>query len=234
MNSYTDIRSDAIETIWTDDGWVLGPFKDKYSFLNTENVYMRWCKWFSNETRNQTELGRDCDWCEAIFLISGEIHVKYQTESVVLMNQGDYAIYDSLRHPKYNVIRNSTAIVLRWKSNFEGKIFGNVETHLDDYRQWIVGSFYDQQHHFYSQDFELKWGLKKEVPYKNPTKATDSISNYNWKSMAILTKGRMHFEFATDEAWLHECGHYVYWHPNIPHSNSTDRPSLCLTLRWLD
>lgn len=234
MSTYTDIRSGVLETIWTNDGWVLGPFKDKSSFLNTENIYMRWCKWNAGETRNQTNLGRSYDWCEAIFLISGEIRVKYQTDSVILMNEGDYAIYDSVRHPKYQVLRDSTAIVLRWKSTYEGKSYSNIENHIGEHRQWVIGPFIDKNHHFYSENFELKWGLKSEFPYKNPPKPSNNITNYNWKTMGVLCRGNMIYEFATENAYLGKCGHYVYWYPNIPHSNSTDRPSLCLTLRWLD
>ena len=234
MNSYTDIRSGVLETIWSDDGWVLGPFKDKLSFLRTENVYMRWCKWSAGQTRNQTKLGRSYDWCEAIFLISGEIRVKYQADSVLLINEGDYAIYDSVRHPKYQVLRDSVAIVLRWKSNFEGKLYSNVETHLDDHRQWIIGSFVDKDSHFYSENFELKWGLKTKTPYKNLAKIGEPITNYNWKTMGVLCRGTMIYEFATEKCYLGKSGHYAYWNPNVPHTNSTDRPSLLLTLRWLD
>jgi hypothetical protein len=234
MNSYTDIRSGVLETIWSNDGWVLGPFKHNLSFLNTENVYMRWCKWGAGETRNQTKLGRSYDWCEAIFLISGEIRVKYQADSVLLGNEGDYAVYDSVRHPKYQVLRDSTAIVLRWKSNFEGRVYNNIDNHLEDNRQWVIGSFVDKikNEHFYSENFELKWGLKTKTPYKNSAKIGEPITNYNWKTMGVLCRGTMIYEFATEKAYLGKCGHYAYWNPNVPHTNSTDRPSLLLTLRW--
>ena len=236
MSTYTDIRSGVLETIWSDDGWVLGPFKHTMSFLNTENVYMRWCKWSAGETRNQTKLGRSYDWCEAIFLISGEIRVKYQADSVLLGNEGDYAIYDSVRHPKYQVLRDSVAIVLRWKSNYEGRFYSNVENHLEDNRQWIIGPFVDKikNEHFYSENFEMKWGLKTKIPYKNSAKSKDLITNYNWKTMGVLCRGNMIYDFATQTEYLGKGGHYAYWHPNVPHSNSCTVPSLCLTLRWLD
>ena len=132
-------------------------------------------------------------------MISGEIRVKYQSDSVILMNEGDYAIYDSVRHPKYQVLRDSVAIVLRWKSNFEGKTYSNIENHLDDHRQWIIGPFVDKDSHFYSENFEMKWGLKTEAPYKNPAKIGEQIPNYSWKTMSVLGRGNMIYEIATEK-----------------------------------
>lgn len=227
-----EIKSGILDTIWSNDGWVLGPFKFKHSFLYSEDVYMRWCKWNANEIRNRTTLGRDKNWCESIFLVKGEIEFKYAGKSYLLNSEGDYAVYNSLLHPKLNVSKDSTAIILRWRSKFDGFVCDNIQQNLELNRQWIIGSFLNKDSCFYSDEFEMKWGLKNDYPYLNPAKSISSISNFNWKSMGILCRGNMIYEYPNDKSYLGACGHYTYWSPNIPHSNSTDRPSLCLTLRW--
>ena len=97
---YSDILGDNISFLVDEDGWVLSPHKSKMCRSHTNNVYFRWCDWKAGEIRNQTEIGRDYDWCEAVFLIKGEMFVKYESESILLSNYGDYALHDSILTPE--------------------------------------------------------------------------------------------------------------------------------------
>jgi len=83
---YSDIKNNNVSSIVDKDGWVLAPFKNNMCRTHTDSVYFRWCNWKAGEIRNQTEIGRDYDWCEAVFLIKGEMFVKYESESILLSN----------------------------------------------------------------------------------------------------------------------------------------------------
>ena len=86
------------------------------------------------------------------------MRVRYESESVLLHEYGNYAIHDSVRHPKFEILRDCVAIVLRWKSSYEGKRYGNVSNYTKYYKNWIVGPFVNQVDHpqFYSEDLEFK------------------------------------------------------------------------------
>lgn len=233
---YSDIKTDNIASITDADGWVLGPTKNKMCRTHTESVYFRWCNWKAGEIRNQTEIGRDYDWCEAVFLIKGEMFVKYESESILLHEYGDYAVHDSVRHPKFRIMRDCVAIVLRWKSNYEGKRYGNVSNYTKFYNNWVVGPFVDQNLHpqFYSEHLEFKWSIRHEVPYVRQPKINNEIENKDWKSMCVLTDGKFNIQFRHKRCEMNTQGDFVYWYPNLPHTNYTDTKSTLFTIRWLD
>ena len=231
-----DIQSGNISSIADKDGWVLAPFKNNMCRTHTNAVYFRWCDWKAGEIRNQTQIGRDYDWCEAVFLIKGEMRVKYESESILLHDYGDYAIHDSVRHPKFEIVRDCVAIVLRWKSKYEGKRYGNVSNYTDFYKGWIVGPFVDQSQHpqFYSDELEFKWSIRHEVPYVRQPKKDSEIENANWKSLCVLTDGKFNIQFETELCKMKQQGNFVYWNPNVPHINYTDVKSTLFTIRWRD
>lgn len=230
----TDIQIGNISSITDDDGWVLGPFKNSMCKTHTENVHLRWCEWKAGEIRNQTHEGRDYDWCEAIFLIKGEMFVKYNSESVLLHEYGDYAVHDSVRWPKFRITRDCTAIVLRWKSSYEGKRYGHVSNYTKFYNNWVIGPFVNQKEHpqFYSEDLEFKWSVRHEVPYIRGAKEDEDIQNKSWKSMCVLTDGNFSINFADSMRRMNKPGDFVYWHPNVPHTNHTNVKSTLFTIRW--
>lgn len=233
---YNDIKSGNLSSIADADGWVLAPFKNEMCRTHTNNVYLRWCNWKAGEIRNQTKIGRDYDWCEAIFLIEGEIRVKYELNSVLLMNSGDYAIYDSVRHPKFHINRDCIAIVLRWKSTYEGTRYGNVSNYTKFYKNWVVGPFVDQTEHphFYAENLEFKWSIRHEVPYLRKPKENVEIENEDWKSLCVLTNGEFKIQFEDKRGDMNTQGDFVYWYPNVPHINYTNEKSTLFTIRWLD
>jgi hypothetical protein len=236
MKNYSDIQEGNISSIKDNDGWVLGPFKNKMCKTYTESVHFRWCDWKAGETRNQTHIGRDHDWCEAVFLIKGEMFVKYNSETVLLHEYGDYAVHDSNRWPKFRITRDCVAIVLRWKSKYEGKRYGNVSNYTRFYNNWIVGPFVDQNEHphFYSDDLEFKWSIRHQVPYLREAKQSSDISNPDWKSMCVLTDGEFSINFGDPVCKMNKQGDFVYWHPNVPHINYTNTKSTLFTIRWND
>lgn len=232
----SDIQNENISSIADDDGWVLAPFKSSMCKTRTENVYFRWCDWKAGELRNQTQIGRDYDWCESVFLIKGEMRVKYECESVLLHEYGDYAIHDSVRHPKFEILRDCVAIVLRWKSSYEGKRYGNVSNYTKYYKNWIVGPFVNQVNHpqFYSEELEFKWSIRHEVPYIMYPKENAEIINEDWKSLCVLTDGSFNIQFKSKHTEMNTLGDFVYWYPNIPHINYTNTKSTLFTIRWRD
>ena len=55
----------------------------------------------SREIRNQTQIVEIMIGAEVLFLIKGEMRVKYESESILLPHEyGDYAIHDSIRRFK--------------------------------------------------------------------------------------------------------------------------------------
>lgn len=232
----TDIQIGNISSIADDDGWVLGPFKSSMCKTHTENVHFRWCDWKAGETRNQTHEGREYDWCEAVFLIKGEMFVKYNSESILLHEYGDYAVHDSVRWPKFKITRDCTAIVLRWKSNYEGKRYGHVSNYTKFYNNWVIGPFVNQKEHpqFYSEDLEFKWSVRHEVPYLRGPKTEEDIQNESWKSLCVLTDGSFTINFEDSSCKMNNSGDFVYWHPNVPHTNHTNVKSTLFTIRWKD
>ena len=232
----TDIQIGNISSIADDDGWVLGPFKSGMSKMHTENVHFRWCDWKAGETRNQTHEGRDCDWCEAVFLIKGEMFVKYNSESVLLHEYGDYAVHDSVRWPKFKITRDCTAIVLRWKSSYEGKRYGHVSNYTKFYNNWVIGPFVNQKEHpqFYSENLEFKWSVRHEVPYLRGAKEEEDIINKNWKTLSVLTSGDFSINFGERICKTQNAGDFVYFYPNVPHTNYTNTKSSLFTIRWCD
>jgi hypothetical protein len=236
MNNFSDIQTGSISSLIDKDGWVLAPFKDNMLKTHTESVYFRWCEWKAGETRNQTHEGRDYDWCEAVFLIKGEMFVKYNSESVLLHEYGDYAVHDSVRWPKFKITRDCTAIVLRWKSNYDGKRYGNVSNYTKFYNNWVVGPFVDKSIHpqFYSEDLEFKWSIRHEVPYLRTAKEEKEIQNSDWKSLCVLTDGNFKIQFQNKRCEMNKQGDYVYWNPNVPHTNYTNTKSTLFTIRWRD
>ena len=231
-----DIIADNIASITDTDGWVLAPFKSKMCRTHTENVYFRWCNWKAGEIRNQTQEGRDYDWCEAVFLIKGEMFVKYESESILLHEHGDYAVHDSVRHPKFRIMRDCIAIVLRWKSNYEGKRYGNVSNYTKYYKNWVIGPFVDKNLHpqFHSDNLEFKWSVRHEVPYIMGPKQDSDIINKEWKSLCVLDDGKFNIQFKDKRCKMNKQGDFVFWNPNIPHTNYTDIKSNLFTIRWVD
>ena len=235
MNT-NDIQTGSVSSIMDKDGWVLAPFKSNMHKTHTENVYFRWCDWKAGEIRNQTQIGRDYDWCESVFLIKGEMFVKYKSESILLHEYGDYAVHDSIRWPKFHITRDCVAIMLRWKSDYEGKRYGNVSNYTNHYKNWVIGPFVDKNIHpqFYSDELEFKWSIRHEIPYLREAKQQSEISNSDWKSMCVLTGGNFNIQFREKNCKLKNCGDFVYWYPNAPHINSTNTKSTLFTIRWRD
>ena len=203
---------------------------------HTEREYCSRSTWKAGEIRNQTETDRDDNWCEAVFLIKGEMFVKYESESILLHEYGDYAVHDSVRHPKFRIMRDCVAIVLRWKSNYEGKRYGNVSNYTKFYNNWVVGPFVDQNLHpqFYSEHLEFKWSIRHEVPYVRQPKINNEIENKDWKSMCVLTDGKFNIQFRHKRCEMNTQGDFVYWYPNLPHTNYTNTRSTLFTIRWVD
>lgn len=236
METHYDINEGNLSSLVDSDGWVLGPFKNPMCKTHTENVHMRWCVWKKGEIRNQTQQGRDYDWVESVFLIDGELRVKYENDSVLLFQNGDYATYDSIRWPKYIINRDTVAIMLRWKSAYEGKRYGNVSNYTKFYNNWVVGPFVNKNlhPHFYSDNLEFKWSERHSVPYIRGPKKLENIENYDWKSLCVLTNGRFSIHFGNKKCEMNKLGDYVYWHPNAPHTNYTNIKSNLFTIRWND
>ena len=216
--------------------------------LSSENVHVRWYNWNSGIT--QRRYVRD-GWCGGIFLLRGQLFVKLpDNDSILLTNEGDYAIYGGVSSVVYQVEKDSIILSVRWKSNYEGRPRnGNVENR-DNHKQWIIGSFIDktveEEKHLFSENFELKWGLINDVPFHKIGKTITNINNYDWKTMGIIIRGSMLYEFTefattSDQHQdknvshhLEKPGSFLYWHPNAPHTCSTEEPTLLISLRWRD
>ena len=92
-------------------------------------------------------------------------------------------MHDSVRHPKFRIMRDCVAIVLRWKSDYQGKRYGNVSNYTKYYKNWVIGSFVDKNIHpqFYSDELEFKWSVRHEVPYVMDPKMNPLYKTKNGK-----------------------------------------------------
>ena len=137
---------------------------------------------------------------------------------------------------KFHITRDCVAIMLRWKSDYEGKRYGNVSNYTNYYKNWVIGAFVDKNVHpqFYSDELEFKWSIRHEIPYLREAKQQSEISNSDWKSMCVLTDGNFNIQFREKNCKLKKCGDFVYWYPNAPHINSTNTKSTLFTIRWRD
>ena len=133
-------------------------------------------------------------------------------------------------------------------AELSGKVKGNFPSFLrktDEervqnltkfYNNWVIGPFVNQTEHpqFYSENLEFKWSIRHEVPYVRQPKLNNEIDNEDWKSLCVLTDGKFNIQFQGKRCKLTNQGDFVYWYPNLPHTNYTDTKSTLFTIRWLD
>jgi len=52
--------------------------------------------------------------------------------------------------------------------------------------------------------------------------------------MCVLTDGEFKIQFQDKRCEMNTQGDFVYWYPNLPHTNYTNTKSTLFTIRWLD
>mmetsp|Transcript_10991 Transcript_10991/g.23533 ORF Transcript_10991/g.23533 Transcript_10991/m.23533 type:complete len:272 (+) Transcript_10991:617-1432(+) len=78
-----------------------------------------------------------------------------------------------------------------------------------------------------SRNVELKWARNQAG-----TRNNDVAVNKHGYSMGILFYGAQRYEFGDQRVLLTKTGDYVIWAPGVPHTWTSERDSLILTVRW--
>lgn len=108
-----------------------------------------------------------------------------------------------------------------------GKFFN--EKHPNKNRDWVVGSFIENQM-FRTEHCELKWQRGEKGVFREPKDVLDE----NTKTLAVLAYGKVRLKFihADVEHVIENEGDYVIWTPDEPHEFEFLEDSLVITLRW--
>jgi hypothetical protein len=100
-------------------------------------------------------------------------------------------------------------------------------THKNQYKDWIIGSFVEDNN-FNSKDFELKFQKEKKGLLRKPKK----VLNKKDITLAIIVYGKIRMNFGKEDFFMKEEGDYIYWSPDAPHEFEFLENSLVITLRW--